>query len=58
VTVNSDEDGNNKNGVGMEIADANPIIIIELGQERVAGISKSVPIEIFENYNFAVMGSG
>jgi hypothetical protein len=50
-----DEDGNNRNGVGVEIADTNPIIIIELAQERVAGISKSTPIEIFENYNFARM---
>jgi hypothetical protein len=44
-----DEDGNSKNGVGVEIADANPIIIIELVQERVKGISKSAPIEIFKN---------
>jgi hypothetical protein len=47
------EDGNIKNGVGVEIAYANPIIIIELAQERMVGISKSAPIEIFENYNFA-----
>jgi hypothetical protein len=51
-----DEDGNSKNGVGVEIADANPIIITELAQERVVGIFKSVLIEIFENYNFARTG--
>jgi hypothetical protein len=50
------EGGNSKNGVGVDIADANPIIITKLTQERMARISKSAPIEIFENYNFARTG--
>jgi hypothetical protein len=50
------EDGNSKNGVGVEIANANPIIITKLAQERMAGISKSAPIETFEHYNFARTG--
>jgi hypothetical protein len=54
--IEGNEDGNNKNGVGVEIADANPIIIQELAQERMAGISKFAPIEIFENYNFTKTG--
>jgi hypothetical protein len=47
------EDGHSKNGVGVEIADANIIIITKFAQKGMARISKTALIEIFENDNLA-----
>jgi hypothetical protein len=50
------EDGHSKNGVGVKIADANFIIITKFAQKGMARISKSTPIEIFEDDNLARTG--
>jgi hypothetical protein len=47
------KDGHSKNGVGVEIADANPIVVAQLSQKGMARIPKSAPIEIFKDNNFA-----
>jgi hypothetical protein len=40
----------------VEIADANPIVVAKLSQKGMARISKSAPIEIFKDNNFARTG--
>jgi hypothetical protein len=50
------KDGNNKNRVGVEIADANFIVIAKFAQKGLARISKSTPIEIFKDDNLARTG--
>jgi hypothetical protein len=40
----------------VEIADANPIVVAKLSQKGMAKISKSAPIEIFKDNNFARTG--
>jgi hypothetical protein len=37
----------------VEIADANSIVVIKLSPKGMARISKSAPIEIFKDNNFA-----
>jgi hypothetical protein len=51
-----DKDEHSKNGVGVEIADTNFIVITKFSQKGMARISKSAPIEIFKDNNLARTG--
>jgi hypothetical protein len=50
------KDGHNKNRVGVDIADANPIVVTQLSQKGMSRIPKSEPIKIFKNNEFVRTG--